>query len=282
VAANSNPGTTFCIHDGTYKISKEIRAQNNDRFIGLYNDSTRPSVTTSQALNIFHVNGASGVLIKGLKISGAVGGNYCEPTCGRGIYGGDHLTVINVWLTNNKNQGIGGSGPVVLVKNSLIENNGSRSFSSDGGPTTTSGIKLSKNSLTVLNSTIRDNYWNGVWCDNDCDVFTVKDSTITHNGKAGIANEVSSGPALFTGNTIKRNGWNDAVTTRRAGLLINESKHVKAYGNTFGGNFRYGIEVADSQGRLPNATDIAIHDNTMNGDLITGCSISGVSCSRNN
>jgi hypothetical protein len=72
------------------------------------------------------------------------------------------------------------------------------------------------------------------------------------------------------------------VTTRRAGLLINDANHAEAYGNTFGGNFRYGVEMADSQGRLPNVTDNSIHDNTMNGDLTVGCSISEVSCYRNN
>jgi hypothetical protein len=108
IAENSPAGTIFCIHDGTYNVSSPVRAQNNDKYIGLYNDSTRPEVVTSQAKQLFNVRGSSGVEIKGLKIAGAVGGNYCEPGCGQGIRGGDNLTVRNAWITNNMNNGIGG------------------------------------------------------------------------------------------------------------------------------------------------------------------------------
>src|SRR5918998_924262 len=41
VAGSSPAGTTFCIHDGTYNISSPVRVQNNDKYIGLYDDSTR-------------------------------------------------------------------------------------------------------------------------------------------------------------------------------------------------------------------------------------------------
>jgi hypothetical protein len=277
VADNSPSGTTFCIHDGTYNVSKPIVVQDNDKFIGLYNDSTRPAVVTTKALFVFDANhGTDGALIKGLKISGAVGGNYCEPNCGRGIYGGNHLTVDDVWLTGNMNQGIGGTGPGLLVQNSLIENNGSRTFGRDGGPITTAGIKSSKNSLTVLNSTIRDNYWSGVWCDNDCEAFTVKNSTITGNGKAGIHDEVSRGPAVFSGNIIRGNGTHDNAD-HRVGLLVVSSSNVDAYNNTFGGNVEYGVEVEDD-GRNPGVGAVKIHDNTMNGDSIRGCRLRGVSC----
>jgi hypothetical protein len=287
VAQNASAGTTFCIHDGTYKISSPIIVQRRDVFVGLYDDGTRPVVTTITAFHIFYAgddptSAASGATIKGLTVSGAVGNNQCEPKCGRGIGGGKNLTVDNVRVTDNLNSGIGGTVPGLVVRNSIIDHNGSYSFSMlDGGSSSAAGIK-SVNSMSVKNSYIHHNWWNGVWCDEECNALTVQNSKIVDNGKAGIADETSSGPALFTGNTIQRNGWNDAVTTRRAGLLINDADHAEAYGNTFGGNFRYGVEMADSQGRLPNVTDNSIHDNTMNGDLTVGCSISEVSCYRNN
>ena len=279
VAQNSPRGTTFCVHDGTYNISDPVRVDDGDRFIGLYNDSTRPVVATTRAQNLFEASGADGALIKGLKISGAVGGNYCEPVCGRGIRGGEELTVDDAWITGNKNAGIGGGGPGLLVKNSLIENNGSYSFTRlDGGPSTASGIK-NMGSMAVLNSTIRDNYWNGVWCDGGCKAFTVKDSVIARNGKAGIHNEVSDGPSLFTGNTIKGNGTLGKADLRPAGLLIVESTNVEAYGNSFGGNILYGVQIANgTRHRLGN---IEFHDNTMNGDLRKGCDLSGVICHEN-
>ena len=280
VAESSSAGTTFCIHDGTYNVSKPVRAQNNDRFIGLYDDSTRPAVVTSQAQQLFNISGSSGVTIKGLKVSGAVGGNYCEPGCGQGIRGGDNLTVYNAWVTGNKNNGIGGVGPNLRVENSIVNHNGSYSFSLlDGGVSTTSGIKSSSGSMTVLNSRITDNYWNGLWCDNDCDGFQAKNNTITGNGKAGIHNEISSGPSVISGNTIKGNGTL-AIANRHAGLLIVSSAHVDAYGNTFGGNVGPGVHIVDD-GRAPGVSDVGVYNNTMDLDDIVGCRLSGVSCSSN-
>ena len=282
VAQSSPPGTTFCLHDGTYNIPSPVIVESNDTFAGVYSDSSKPHVTTDTAHHIFDADDSVGATIKELKITGAVGTDQCEPDCGRGIGGGENLTVVGVRAAYNMNSGIGGTGKGLLVSRSTVDHNGSRTFSNlDGGPTSTSGIK-SVNSLTVTNSYIHHNWWNGVWCDGECNAFTVKGSTITDNGKAGIADEMSTGPALISGNTIKRNGWNDQVLTRRAGLLLSDADHVEAYGNTFGSNFRYGIEVFDTAGRLPNVSDIRIHDNTMNGDRIVSCSISGVTCARNN
>ena len=274
VADNSPRGTTFCIHDGTYNISNPVMVQNNDRFIGLYNDSTRPAVVTSQAKALFDAMGTSGALIKGLKISGAVGGNFCEPNCGRGISGGDKLTVYDVWVTGNKNQGIGATGSGLLVQNSIIERNGSYAFANDDGSPMSAGIKSSLGSITVLNSKIRDNYWSGVWVDGG-NTFTVKNSILTGNGKTGIHNEIANGPAVFAGNTIKGNGTL-ASAPRRAGMVIVESSNVDAYGNTFGGNAEHGVFIAD--GIRHALRDVKFHDNTMNGDTRSGCNLSGVSC----
>jgi hypothetical protein len=278
IAGNSPSGTTFCIHDGPYNVSKPIVVQDNDQFIGLYNDSTRPSLVTTNAHYIFDANhGSDWATIKGLEISGAVGGNHCEPACGKGIRGGRHLTVDDVRLTRNANNGIGGVGIGLVVKNSIIDHNGSRSFTRlDGGPSQSAGIKSASGSLTVLNSRIEDNYWVGVWCDGDCNALTVKDSTITGNGKAGIHDEVSSGPAVISGNTIKGNGAL-AAADRHAGLLIMSSKNVNAYNNTFGSNVGYGVEI-DEDRRRPRMRNVKVHDNTMNGDSLRGCKVRGVSC----
>jgi hypothetical protein len=243
-------------------------------------------VTTTTAYHIFYAGNdpataAEGAMIKNLTISGAVGNNQCEPNCGRGIGGGENLTVENVRATNNKNQGIGGTLPGLMVRNSTIDNNGSYAFSAlDGGSSSAAGIK-SVNSMAVVNSYIHHNWWNGVWCDEECHAFRVEGSKVTDNGKIGISNESSTGPAVIAGNTIQRNGWNDAVTTRRAGLLVFNSAHVDAYDNIFGSNFRYGVEVAEWDGVPPLVSDVSISDNTLNGDRIIGCSITGVSCSRN-
>jgi hypothetical protein len=289
-ARNAPSGTTFCIHDGTYKISNPVIVQSGDVFWGVYSDGTRPIVTTTTAYHIFDAgvgtagseDDAVGATIKNLTISGAVGNNQCEPNCGRGIGGGENLTVARVRLTDNMNSGIGGTRGDLVVRNSTIDHNGSYTFSLlDGGSSSAAGIK-SVESMTVVNSYIHHNWWNGVWCDEGCTSFRVEGSKITDNGKAGIAYEESTGPADILGNVIKRNGWNNKVTTRRAGLLIVDSDQAKAYDNTFDSNFRYGVEVADTTTRLPDITDVSVYDNTMNGDTIVGCSVLGVSCSGNN
>jgi hypothetical protein len=280
VAANSAAGTTFCIHDGTYNISVPVKVEGNDRFIGLYDDSSRPAVVTTKAQQVFNAGPSSGALIKGLKISGAVGGNYCEPSCGRGIQGGHNLTVYDAWITNNKNNGIGGTSTGLRVENSIIDHNGSYSFSYlDGQPSTAAGIKSSQTSLTVLNSRIYDNYWDGVWCDNDCEAVTVKNSTLTGNGKSGIHNEILSGPAIFSGNTIKGNG-RLAGANHPSGLLIVSSSNVDAYNNTFGNNSDHGVRII-KDGRAPGVSNVKIHDNTINLDSLSGCTLSGVSCWNN-
>lgn len=275
VAAGSSGGTTFCVHDGTYNISSPVDVQDRDRFIGVYSDTTRPAVVTSQAHHVFNAIRSDGATIRGLKISGAVGGNYCEPMCGRGIQGGIDLTVQNVWATDNENQGIGGTGPNLLVENSIVDHNGSYSFARDGGKISAAGIK-SADSMTVLNTRLSNNYWNGVWCDNECNAFTVKNSTITGNGKAGIHDEISTGPALFSGNTIRGNGVLSSAD-RHAGILIVDSANVQAYNNTFGSNVLYGIHTID-YGRWPAVRGVRLYDNTMNGNNVSGCSLSGVDC----
>jgi hypothetical protein len=220
-------------------------------------------------------------VIRGLKISGAVGGNYCEPACGKGIRGGSNLTVDDVRLTRNANNGIGGTGIGLVVKNSRIDRNGSRSFTRlDGGVSQSAGIKSATGSLTVLNSRIQDNYWVGLWCDIDCNAFTVKDSIITGNGKAGIHDEISSGPAIISGNSIRGNGTL-AAADRHAGLLIMSSANVDAYTNTFGNNVGYGVKIVEDS-RSPTLSNIKVHDNTKNGDRMDGCTLPGVSCQNNN
>jgi hypothetical protein len=288
VAQNASAGTTFCIHDGTYKISSPVVVQSGDAFVGLYGDGTRPAVTTTTAFHIFYAGqdpatAASGATIKGLTVSGAVGNNQCEPDCGRGIGGGKNLTVENVRATNNLNQGIGGALPGLVVRNSVLDHNGSYAFSRvDGGKSSAAGVK-SVNSLTVINSHIHHNWWNGVWCDEECNALTVRNSRITDNGKSGIHYEWSTGPTLITGNTIQRNGWNDAVPNRRGGLLVVDSTNADVHGNTFGGNFKnIGVEVVDFKDREPATSNVSIHDNTMNGDLVVGCELPGASCARNN
>jgi hypothetical protein len=183
-----------------------------------------------------------------------------------------------VRVTENANQGIGGTGPGLVVKGSEIDNNGSARFADGSGPVSSAGIK-SVNSMTVENSYIHDNYWSGVWCDLECNAFDVRDSTLVRNGKSGIHDEISSGPATFANNTIRDNGVRGR-STRLGGILIVGSSNVDALDNIFGGNTQGAVQVF-SDTREPPVSGVSIYNNTLNGDLLSGCNVKGVRCLHN-
>jgi len=277
-AAARSAGTTFCINDGTYYASSNIPVQDDDTFTGLYSDGARPEGKGVGAEHIFYTASADNVTIRGLAVSGAVGGNYCEPNCGRGIGGGgNNLLIENVRAYKNANQGAGALGSGAIVRNSQFDHNGSASFSDLAGPRSSAGLKTVA-SIKVYNSKFTDNYWNGFWCDVECNATEVHDSVLSSNGKAGLAYEISSGPAIFEGNVISANG-HLASANRHVGLLIVESSNVEAYGNTFGENVEQGALFA--QGDRHPLANVSFHDNAMNGDLTKGCDLSGVSCYKN-
>jgi hypothetical protein len=284
VAANNPPGTIFCVNDGSYSVSSRIPVEAGDKWSGVYLDGTRPSVSTKTADHVFYMKDADGATIENLEVSGAVHDNSCEPGCGRGIGGGDNgvfgdnVTIKNVRSHHNENQGIGGMGPGLKVYNSEFDNNGNVDSASDGGSVSAAGIKATS-SMFIYNSYFHDNYWVGVWCDDECGAFEVHDSRFERNGKAGIDDEISSGPAIIEGNTIQNNGIL-AEANRHTGLLIVSSANVEVYGNTFGDNVQYGVDIIEDR-RPPVVSNVRIHDNTMNGDALKGCTLSGVSCWEN-
>jgi hypothetical protein len=289
VAAARPAGTTFCIKDGAYNITSRIVAQDGDSFVGVYSDSSRPSISTTKADHIIYTSGADNVIIRGLRVSGAVHSDSCEPGCGRGIgEGGENLTVIDVRATGNENQGIGGTGRGLLVKNSELDHNGSIDSAADGGKVSAAGLKT-VSSFSVQNSYIHDNYWSGVWCDVECDSASVTGSRVVDNGKAGVHIEISkAGQKNISNNIIKRNGLGNLAwpagaypTARLGGVLLVGSSRIDVDSNAFGGNMENAVEVAPDTRTGGTVSEITIHDNTLNGDTLKGCSVYGVLCSNN-
>jgi hypothetical protein len=268
VAAATSAGTTFCLAQGKYQVSSPVIVQSNDKFIGVYTSFPRPIVVTTKAQQVLKADGSNGARIEGLRVEGAVGEKSCQPFCGR------------VRVTNNDNQGIGGTGDSLLVQDSEFDHNGSALFAQQDGHESAAGIK-SVNSMIVNNSYIHDNYWAGVWCDLQCGRFEVHDSTLLDNGRAAIHDEVSTGPAIFEGNRMQRNGGASYVWGHHGGLLIVSSTNAEAYGNTFGSNNNYGMDIVEDS-RSPVTGNVSVHDNTMNSDRLAGCGLGGVSCTNNN
>jgi hypothetical protein len=291
VAANHPSGTTFCVQDGSHPITQPVLVQSGDRFIGVYSDTTRPNIHTTTSPYIFDASGSNGAFIANVTVKGATGENTGAPYPGRGVHQGSNLTLDNIRATGNKNNGVGGAGDGLLVRNSEIDNNGHPEFYNDpdGHPVDSAGIK-SVNSFKVVNSYIHDNEWVGVWCDLECGdgpggstepQFEVRDNRIENNGGRGIFYEISYGPAIIEGNTITGNGAvAKSIGRQYAGLLVNGSQQLDAYGNTFGNNVDYGFRAVEDS-RIPDLADVKFHDNTMNGDPADGCSRTGVSCTNN-
>ena len=282
IASGHESGTTFNVHDGNYSVSVPIAVSRGDVWQGIYSDGTRPRVTTTRATHLFFVSGeAHNATLRGLDLSGAVHNDLCEPNCGRGIGGpGSSLLVEDVRSHHNENQGIGGTGEGLRVLSSELDHNGSFDAADDGGKVSSSGLKA-VNSIYVANSHIHDNYWDGVWCDIECGRFEVHDSHLVDNGKAGIHDEISTGPAVFEGNTITGNGYINQ-STKRGGILVVSSSDAEVYGNTFvdNGVHERAVEAVDDD-RMPPVSGVSIHDNTLNGDHLKGCDHPGVSCSNN-
>lgn len=287
VAASRPAGTTFCVADGEYLVASRVVAQDGDRFVGVYSDGTRPRIKTATADHVIFVGGADGVLVENLRVEGAVHDDLCEPDCGRGVGGpGSNLTVKNVRATSNENQGVGGTGPGLLIEDSELDHNGTPEATN--GKVSAAGVKA-VNSFTVRDSYVHDNLWDGVWCDEDCGRLVVENSRIEDNGKAGVhfeitpktnlAVEPSRASALVAGNTIRGNGYTSAPT-RKAEMIIVSSQNADVRDNEFGGSPSPAVLLGDDDRAL--TANNAVRNNTLNGDdLASACGRFGTVCEGN-
>lgn len=294
VADAHDPGTTYCVNDGYYPVDKPIVVQTSDNFSGIYSDSSRPIVETEVAEHVFYYPmGERDAFISGLDVSGAKGGDYCEPNCGRGIGGpGKNLTVKDVRSHHNQNQGIGGTGAGLIVSDSELDHNGSRKFTaSDVGkdePSSAAGVK-SVNGMTITNSYVHDNFWNGIWCDSYPERFgTVTDTyiyaennVVENNGKIGISNEMCA-TGRISGNRVAHNGYYLKAENYRTGIMVNGSPDTEVFNNEVRDNKQYGIKLMPSEYR-GGSLGAHVHDNAVwrNEIDLEGCSRTNVTCERN-
>lgn len=286
VAASCPGGTTFTIKDGAYKLSGPVNADSRDTYRGSYSDGSRPTINANGAKAAFLVGNTNGVQILGLDITGAKGGDYCEPGCGSAIMGdGTNLHVTNVRLHNNLNQGIGNPGAGFILEDSEIDHNGSYSFTildrnSGKEPSSSAGIKVVAGSATLTNNKIHDNYWIGIWCDQGAGPMVAKGNNIYNNGKVGIQYETCKGPSEIKNNTITHNGYISASTpTPKAGILGQDPQELEVAYNTITDHPQHGVQVV--KGVRQSIFGVRIHDNRVRNDTLQGCSLSGVLCIAN-
>lgn len=286
IAANCPGGTTFTIRDGAYRLSGPVNVDSRDAYRGSYSDGSRPTINANGAKAAFLVGNTNGVQISGLDVTGANGGDYCEPGCGSAIMGdGTNLRVTNVRLHHNPNQGIGNPGSGFILENSEIDHNGSYSFTildrnSGKEPSSSAGIKTVSGASTFRNNSIHDNYWIGIWCDQRGGPFVATGNNIYNNGKVGIQYETCRGPSAIKNNTITRNGYINANTpTPKAGILGQDPQGLEVAYNTVADHPQYGIQIV--KGVRQSIFGVNIHDNRLRNDTVQGCGLAGVLCSAN-
>jgi hypothetical protein len=285
--ASKPAGTTFCIHAGTYSIgSQAVQPKDNDRLIG--DPVTRGANGTISAPTKIVGTGPTvidmepdtllvardGVVIQNLDVSGAQGSTACKPKCGKGIAQGSNLTVTYSRIHNNMMSGIGGLGAGGIINHVEIDHNGSTIFYH----CCAAGIK-SVYSYTFGYSYVHDNVGNGVWQDGCGTNFKVTNSTVIGNHESGIRYEHNTdcpGSATITHNTVKNNNLD--LIGGSGGIAVNSAPGANVGYNVLGGNKSAGIYVGGTRGPL---TGTSIHDNTMNGDALRGCDLTGVTCTNN-
>lgn len=280
-AVDANPvGATFCL-TGTYRLSDPVKPKSGQSFIGPAAIVGTGAETSFEAK---YREGARNVSFVDLDVSGFTGS-------GLGCYVGTR--VIGGRYHHNERNGIGcgleGAGGV-LIDGVELDHNGSLEHLGSGA----GGMKFARgHGIVVRNSYVHDNLGNGVWCDVQCGDYTVVDNWISFNSRKGVHYEKSGesdeivryvGTAYIARNVVQNNGWG-MREHGDAGIRGVSSKNMIIEHNILGGNvFNNGIKI-NEDGRLSGdrhgwpVSNIVIHRNTMNGDRIKGCELSGVTCS---
>jgi hypothetical protein len=289
-AIDGTSGRAFCIHGGTYDIgSTPLRPGTDDRLIG-DTGVVGPHGAIAASSKIVYAGSASidavieagsNLTIRWLDISGAKGSDACKPGCGRGIGGGDALRVSFTRLHDNAIAGAGGIGSQSRFTQVEVDHNGS-SFAEG---CCAGGIKSVADGLFVTRSYIHDNIGNGLWSDLCSDHFLVSDNVIDSNSRSGVRWETSSicanaarRSAIIHSNTIQNN--NVELVNNIGAVHVRNSENANIYDNTCGStHLGKAIVVQTSPGYT--VTNTEIHNNVLNGDMIAGCSTTGVSCKDN-
>jgi hypothetical protein len=233
------------------------------------------------------------VILRGVVVTGSHGDNDCAPGCGKGIQQQTGtLTLSDVRASGHKNQGAANKkGSHMIVLKSEIDNNGSAEFTRldpTGGPGTwngsAAGIKAFGR-ITVQDSYIHDNFWQGIWCDGDGGGPTnIRGTLFEDNAKTGLQQEKCIGEVI-AGNTFRGNGRSMALEgyqcpTICGNIFLARSAHTLIRDNII----RRTDIIYD---RSPEQTSFPqigneIRDNDLKmGAHVEGCSRVGIKCSGN-
>jgi Right handed beta helix region len=284
VVSRSTPGTTFCLAPAVYVVDAPIAVKSGDTFIGTAPRRDGVTVKTHSTQIIFNASETVGVVFRHFAISGAVNacpGHNCGPT-GRAISRGELVTIDDMHLYGNGQNGVGGADQGLTITHSEIDHNGA-----EAGDGVSAGVK-SVQAMTVRNSYVHDNMNNGIWCDIHCGRFVATNNVVTNNSGSGIFMEISQGPAMIANNIVKRNNTSNSDTA--GGITITDSMNVVVQGNRLSDNNGFAIGAFMDQRINCGAPSpvcgfvisrASISGNKTGGDKVLGCDLGGVRCIRN-
>jgi parallel beta-helix repeat protein len=296
---NHPAGTTYCIEAGTFHVgSLPLRPQDGDRLVGapvtmtgapeggmgkLLTTVPTKIVGSSDIAVIQMPTNTRGTFVN-LDVSGAR--IVDADSTGKGIHAGASV-IRRCRIHDNQGVGINVSGLGFIVEDTELFANGSSSYLGTGA----AGIKITadQGSGVVRRVYSHDNVGNGMWTDCGTMNTTIEDNTVVRNFRKGIFVEISRGPVAVLRNVVKTNNSEDGFTA--GGIAVMSSRNVHVEGNTLDGNQRASINVRmDARAgngetvscRLGFVPDqIVVSGNSLGGEPLLGCSLTGVSCGTN-
>ena len=245
-----------------------------------------------RSLTLFSLQGgdAGGSTIKGIGFAHFA--STWDPSSSPGalIATTNNITIDNTVFASNSAGGLFLGNPGVILKNSLLTNNGANGASGnlthnsiiDGNVFSNNnkagfaisgqgcakscaiaGMKVAhSDNLTVKGNTFEGNNGTGFWCDLNCVNATVVNNVSRNNKSHGIYYEVSDGGIIASNLLSKNNGYG----------LINGSANVKIYNNTIFDNDN-GVLIYDDD-RVPQASEIG--PNTSNVSFVNNLLVNNV------
>jgi hypothetical protein len=148
-------------------------------------------------------------------------------------------------------------------------NNNLHFANSNGGYWGAGAIKcVLTTNLVVRNVYSHDNFSDGFWLDISNVGTLIENSRFVRNDRFGLFHEISCSVEV-RGNTFQDNAWD--------GMFIHSSIDANVHHNTFGGNGDAAVEIKDNLIRTAvcaasaGAYGNVVHENTLNGDAVTGC-----------
>ncbi|MFH0774747.1 MAG: right-handed parallel beta-helix repeat-containing protein [bacterium] len=225
-------GGTVSASAGTYPEAVYI-----DKRIALVGQGT-PTIATSTIPVTFNSNDATGALIYGFMITGAV---VAEGDDGAGIFckGGAKPIIANNIIANNGDEGIrydNASGGTITNNTISGSNDGILLYSSSSPSITnntltgnSNGICCDSSSLSITNNTISGNKERGINCNSSSPLII--NNTISKNNNYGICNE--NGSPTITNNIITGNG--DGIHCNNSSPIITNNTISENNNNGIGG-----------------------------------------------